>query len=73
MYCILFSFSAIIMSSRCSGPSLKVHCRDDIPAEKTNSCQQVLSMHVMLPLTKGRLSNKDRKVSLPEGDYCIGL
>ncbi len=26
----------------------------------TNSCQQVLWMHLVLPLTKGHLSNTDR-------------
>ncbi len=49
------------------------------PSRKdTNSCPEGLWIHVMLPLTKGHLSNKDRivwqkGVSLLEGDYCTGI
>ncbi len=52
--------------SEYSGPSLKGPSLEDTPLERTphrkdiNSWQQVLGLHVMLLLTKGHLSNKDR-------------
>ncbi len=66
-----------IVGSQYSGPSLKGHSLEKTPPRKdTNSWHHVPWMHVMLPLTKGHLSNKVRiflaeGVSLLERDSCI--
>ncbi len=43
-------------------PVLRTLSREDTCLERTNNSQQVLRIHVMLPLTKGHLSTKDRIV-----------
>ena len=62
------------MHSQYSGPSLKGHYLERTPPCKGhNFLQQVLWMHVVLPLTKGHLSNKDRIIWQKGCPYLRGM